>query len=539
MEINLLTVGIIFAIILIIYYKITKDSYYFCDKPIPSLKPIFPLGSNWKTLVGLETMYDFFINAFNKFPDAKIFGMFEISTPVYVIKDPEVIKKIGVKDFDHFVDHRQFLPKTNYTETDAMFAESLVMMKGQKWRDMRATLSPAFTGSKMRLMFELISECAQNMTNHYVNEAKINSENQINEMKEIFSRYTNDVIASCAFGIKVDSFGEKENVFFMMSQRLSFKKFSMVLKFLLFRIFPGLLEKLKISFMDDELITYFKQIIRDTMNTREKQNIIRPDMINLLMQLKRGKSILHENDSNAKEVEGFATVEESEIGKLGSSKVWKETELIAQCFLFFAAGFDSASTILTFAAYEICVNQDVQQKLYEEIKSVHEALNGKSLTYDDIQKMKYLDMVMTETLRKWPGPITDRTCVKDYHYDDGMGTKFTIEKGKAIFIPIAAFHRDPKYFPNPEKFDPERFNDENKHSINQSAYLPFGVGPRNCIGSRFALMAMKAIIYNLLLKFTFEICEKTQIPIKISKSPFGLFAEKGVWIQFKLRPDAM
>lgn len=124
----------------------------------------------------------------------------------YFIRDPEIFKQITVKDFDHFEDRRAFVSD----ETDELFGNSLLSLHTEKWRQMRATLSPAFTGSKMRLMFELVSECADDVVKHFTKRAK-NGEKINVEMKDFFSRYTNDVIATCAFGHKVNSFTEPEN----------------------------------------------------------------------------------------------------------------------------------------------------------------------------------------------------------------------------------------------------------------------------------------------------------------------------------------
>jgi len=185
--------------------------------------------------------------------------------------------------------------------------------------------------------------------------------------------------------------------------------------------------------------------------------------------------------------------------------------------------------------HELAVNPEVQQKLYEEIKAMNDEVGDKKINYEQIQSMKYLDQVVCETIRKWPAaPGTDRICVKDYQleYDD---KKFIIEKGTVIMIPIYGFHHDPQYFPEPDKFKPERFSDENKGNIDPDTYLPFGIGPRNCIGSRFALMEMKTIFYYLLLNFSLEVTEKTQIPLQLYKSPVGLKTEKGVWVGLKPR----
>jgi len=216
-------------------------------------------------------------------------------------------------------------------------------------------------------------------------------------------------------------------------------------------------------------------------------------------------------------------------------RVWTDDELVAQCFLFFLAGFDTSSTLLSFFAYELCINPDIQQKLYEEIQETHRILGGKKLSYDALQKMKYMDMCISETLRLWPpAPTTDRVCVKDYYHDDGQ-CKFKIEKDTVLTIPIVGFHRDDKYWDNPMKFNPERFSDENKDKIIPGTYMPFGVGPRNCIGSRFALMEIKAVIYYLLLSFTLEPNGDSQIPIKLKKSPMAMVSEKGIYMAMKPR----
>lgn len=149
------------------------------------------------------------------------------------------------------------------------------------------------------------------------------------------------------------------------------------------------------------------------------------------------------------------------------------------------AGFDTSSTLLSFLSHELTANPDIQQKLYEEVQRTNESLNGKRLTYDVLQKMKYMDACVSETLRHWPpAAITDRICVKDYDYDDGQ-VSFKIEKGTYFFVSIFGLHHDEKYWKNPDIFDPERFSDENKHKINTGAFLPFGIGPRNCIGNVF------------------------------------------------------
>lgn len=139
--------------------------------------------------------------------------MFEFRTPQYILRDPEAIKRIAVKGFDHFEDHRIFTDEN----VDKLWGNNLAFMKGEKWRQMRATVSPAFTGSKMRQMFELVADKADEIVAHFLKRVE-NGEKLHFEMKEFFSRYTIDTIASCAFGLKVDSFAEPDNEFYINSK---------------------------------------------------------------------------------------------------------------------------------------------------------------------------------------------------------------------------------------------------------------------------------------------------------------------------------
>lgn len=207
------------------------------------------------------------------------------------------------------------------------------------------------------------------------------------------------------------------------------------------------------------------RLVLDAMKYRQEHNIIRPDMINMLME-SRGI---------------FKGQEHAKV----SNREWSDVDIVGQCFLFFFAGFETSAALTCLTSHELMENPTVQEKLLQEIREVEDQLEGKPLTYEALMGMRYMDMVVQECLRKWPGAIAiDRVCNKDITYDLGDGKQLVLKKGDIISIPVVGIHRDPKYFENPLKFDPERFSDENKDKIEPCAYLPFGVGPRNCIGKQ-------------------------------------------------------
>jgi cytochrome P450 family 6 len=194
------------------------------------------------------------------------------------------------------------------------------------------------------------------------------------------------------------------------------------------------------------------------------------------------------------------------------------TELAAEAFIFFTGGFETSSTALTYALYELALNQDIQLKLRTEIEDGLEANEGK-LTYDILFNFKYLDRVVKETLRKYPViPVMLRRCTKEY---DIPGTDLTIPEKMNVMIPIYSIHHDPEHYPSPEHFDPDRFLPENSKDRHPMAFLAFGEGPRNCIGERFGMLQVKVALVKLLTNFDFSVCSKTTIPMKFKPAaPF-------------------
>jgi len=189
--------------------------------------------------------------------------------------------------------------------------------------------------------------------------------------------------------------------------------------------------------------------------------------------------------------------------------------IVANAVLFMLAGYDTTQSLLIYCAYALALNQDVQDRLRTEVDFVLEENDGE-FSYDSVIKMVYLDMVINETLRVYPPAFgTERGCTKDYKIP---GTEFTLKKGGGILIPIYGLHHDPQYFPEPESFNPERFSPENKGKINQYTFLPFGQGPRNCIGMRFALAEVKVAICHLIHNFRLEPSKRTLIPMEFSSA---------------------
>jgi cytochrome P450 len=146
---------------------------------------------------------------------------------------------------------------------------------------------------------------------------------------------------------------------------------------------------------------------------------------------------------------------------------------------FFLAGNDTTAIILCWMWYLLALHPDVEAKLHKELDTV---LHGRTATVDDLANLPYTEKIMTETLRLYPPIYATMRIAEDTHQ---LG-EYIIPAGAALFVSTYLTHHNPKYFPNPEKFDPDRWTPEFKAQLPKFAYYPFGGGTRICIGEPFA-----------------------------------------------------
>ncbi|CAG9860276.1 unnamed protein product [Phyllotreta striolata] len=517
-------------VVTLFYINCIKPMYHWRKLGIKSTPVVWIAGDNWGNALKLESFADMVKRVYNQVPGARYSGMYQFTTPTLVIRDLELIKRICVKDFDHFVDHRSFVSE----EADPTFGKNIFSLKGQRWRDTRPLLSRLFTNRKIKGMYILMTKCAESLTNHFSKQM-----NDIVEldMRDASGRFTNDIIASTTIGVSVDSFKDPTNEYYLLGKRATdFSSLVIRIKFFGFFLFPKLTTMLRVPLIDAQASKFFNKLMMKNIKMRREKGIVRGDMIDVFLEAQKGKS---REEENHEIYNGHASVEESDLNQnyIGKSATTKLTDfdIIAQAMEFYLAGFETTSSVITFMAYELMVNPDIQNRLRNEIIKTLNDCNG-TVTYEALLKMKYMDMVLAETLRKWPGAVSvDRLCTKPYTIEPVLpGEKpLHLAEGDIVLVPIFGLHRDPELFPDPERFDPERFNDENRGSIEPYSYLPFGVGPRNCIGNRFGLLSVKVLFFHLLKAFELVPVDKTEIPVRISKSKFGVDPDGGLPLGLK------
>lgn len=170
--------------------------------------------------------------------------------------------------------------------------------------------------------------------------------------------------------------------------------------------------------------------------------------------------------------------------------------------------------------FELAKNQKLQQKVQLEIDRVLQTCENEKIDFETMSTLKFLENCIDETLRLYPpAPFLIRECGKDYQIPNSA---LVIEEGTPLIISTFGLHRDPEYFSDPQVFDPDRFSDENVHKIQPFTYLPFGAGPRVCIGQRFGKLSTRLGIFMLLQKFSFSFCDETVKEPRFSPKQFVL-----------------
>lgn len=209
-------------------------------------------------------------------------------------------------------------------------------------------------------------------------------------------------------------------------------------------------------------------------------------------------------------------------------KTLTENNIIGNCIFFFFAGFETTSSTISHCLYEMAKYPETQQRLYEDLNEAVQGKSGDDFYETVFHHVPYLQAVVNETLRLYP-PVTELT--RRVFSDSVKVGGIQLKKDMTIIIPSYAIHHCADYYSNPEKFDPTRFLPENKHLLVPNTFMPFGMGPRNCMGMRFALNEVKLCVARLALKYRFKMTSKTPDKLSFAKRSFNLLRSEQFQIQ--------
>ncbi|KAK3603580.1 hypothetical protein CHS0354_017293 [Potamilus streckersoni] len=491
---------LIFLLILVIYDQLWCMSF---GMTIPGPRQI-PIFGNLIEVIRSGT-YEFELlstKQYGRVYSSRAGGMFVIN-----ISDLDLLKKIFVKNFNSFSDRFEIKGSDPWP-----IYKSVFFLHGDDWTRVRKIITPTFSSGKLKLMIPEINRCGVVLAKIFQKNAQ--SKSSVN-LKQLCGRFTMDVIASTAFGIQTNSMENPDDPFVTLAQKVFGSEFSspgVILSVLFPRLAP-LITKLGFGFWPNDSVQFFVSRTKEIIEDRKKGiNTGRVDFIQLLL-----------------DAEEEVQEENQESGSQSSSKRLDMDEILGQAFLFFVAGYETTATLLTYFLYAMAAHPEIQEKLTEELDSV---MGQEEPNYDNIHELKYLEQVVSETLRMYPPLLRMSRVATETVIIDG----YKFPKGIGIQYPIYQIHHDPEYYHDPEEFMPDRFTPEARTNAHPLLFLSFGYGPRNCIGMRLALVEAKIAIVHILRSVKIVPCVETEIPLKFNLNETFLRPFKPVQVGVELHP---
>ncbi|CAG4934141.1 unnamed protein product [Colias eurytheme] len=463
------------------YYLFTRKYDYWKKRNVPHLEPTTFFG-NYKDYLLLKTYLPKVIGDIcKKFPNEPYVGAYFGTEPALIVKDPDYLKLIMMKDFYYF-NSREIRDFTN----SEIITQNIFFESGDRWKILRQNFTPLFSSAKMKKMFYLIEECATVLEKILDDASTVPS----TEARYLMSRFTIDCIGSCAFGLNTECLkaNDPSNPFLHIGKKIFEMNNIRALRTIGRALWPSVFYKLGFTAFPSEIGDFFSKLLVNVFEQRKYKDSGRHDFVDLMLSLKQNKYITGDSIANMKGDDKKTTM------KVDNAL------LCAQGTVFFAAGYETSSATMSFALYELAKNPEIQERAIAEVDEYFK--KNDKLFYESINETPYLQAIMNETLRLYPvlGVLT-REVVEDYTLPSGL----VLNKDLRVHIPVYHLHRDPNNFPEPDTFRPERFLEPD--TIKPFTYMPFGEGPRICLGMRFAKMQMTAGLLTVLKKCRVELAD--------------------------------
>ncbi|KQK08829.1 cytochrome P450 72A15 isoform X1 [Brachypodium distachyon] len=387
--------------------------------------------------------------------------------PKVTISDPDVTKEVMSNKFGHF-------EKLKFPALSRLLAEGVATYEGEKWVKHRRILNPAFHLEKLKLMLPAVSTSCEELVSRWTQSLGSDGTYEVDVCPE-FQNLTGDVISRTAFG---SSYLEGSRIFQLQSEQAE-RLLASVKKI----IIPGYMSlptrnNRRMHQINNEIESILHDLVGKRMQAMQEGESTKYDLLGLMLE-----SNMRDTDENGQSISGMTI-----------------KEVVEECKLFYFAGTETTSILLTWTMIVLSMHPEWQDRAREEVLSIF----GKSkLEYEGISRLKTMTMILYEVLRLYPPAVA---FVRKTYKEIEIGG-ITYPAGVLIELPVLLIHHDSDIWGSDvHEFKPDRFAQGiSKASKNPGAFLPFGWGPRICIGQQFALLEAKMALCMILQHFEFEL----------------------------------
>ncbi|KAI1887586.1 hypothetical protein AGOR_G00191830 [Albula goreensis] len=469
-------------------------------KAIPGLEGTYPILGNalqFKTNAG-----DFFcqlVEYTNQFRNAPLMKIWIGPVPFIVLFHAETIETVlnNPKHMDKAYAYKFLHP---------WLGTGLLTSTGNKWRRRRKMLTPTFHFSILTEFLEVMNEQAEVLIEKLEKQAGKGAFNCFNYI----TLCALDIICETAMGKKIYAQSNYDSEYVRCVYKMS----------------DIITRRQRMPWYWPDLVYYFLGEGREHNKSLKVLHSFTESVIN-----ERAEYIAYiesdsESDQGMKKRRAFLDMLLKTTDEDGNKLTHKDIQEEVDTFMF--RGHDTTAASMNWAVHLIGSHPEVQKKVQQELQEVF-GQSDRPINTEDLKKLRYLECVIKESLRLFPAvPFFARSICEDCHING-----FKVPKGANAIIMPYALHRDPRYFPNPEEFRPERFLPENSEGRHAYSFIPFSAGLRNCIGQRFAVMEEKVVLASILRNFKIEATQERE-----ELRPLGeliLRPEKGIWIKLEKR----
>ncbi|XP_013142896.1 PREDICTED: cytochrome P450 3A19-like [Papilio polytes] len=362
---------------------------------------------------------------------------------------------------------------------------------------MRRRLTVMFTASRLRHLQPFMTLKSKQLMQRIQNDMDTNGRV---DLKLMYTDFSTDVIGTTSFGVESEATLSGRSALRTVTKE--FMKYSALRGFAWACIFffPEMVDVFGFSFFPKSTVTYFRKVYYKIIAERGGYygDTSENDLINVLRKIKQ------DYEKENKDI--------------------SEDTLIAQAAIFLQGGYDTVASTLSFCTYELAFLPQLQEKLYKEVCEVKKRNGNKDLDPSALNELTLMQCVMKETFRKYMSMgWLDRVAAADYRIDD----KLTISAGTPLYVNALGLHYDPDIFPEPMQFNPDRFLPENEKKIPPFSYIPFGEGPRMCIGRRFGEQTFLTALCHLVVRYSWRPPPAAALPAHIHIEEKGIFVSPG------------